>query len=503
MTALPRVCVSVVEPTMDGAERATAAASDAGAFCEIRLDALDSAHELTVESLGPLCRRLPVLLTWRTRADGGRADVDDAWRLALLAECSARYGAMCDVEFSRVDRLAALGISPDLLVLSHHDVERTAGDLADILERMMKVPARVHKVATHARASSDQFVHFDLLARGRAAGRTVVAIAMGTKGVATRILGPAHGAPFTFCSLERGAESAPGQLTLDEVCNVYRVDRHSRQTPVLGLLAGSIEYSLSPLLHNRACAETETDAVYIPFEIDDLDGFNAAGVRGSRAGWNLRGLSVTNPFKQRVALLVDELDDSALRPGSVNTIVVSGSRIKGYNTDVAGVRKPLLARLGSLSGSRAAVIGTGGAAHAVLTALESLGAQMFVIGRDADRSAAVAARFGAQALGIDEIAGARLDLLVNATPVGTSGQFVDESPVPASVLPGIGMVFDLVYKPPTTRLLKDAERAGCNTMNGLEMLATQAAAQFELWTGKRVSTARMLDFAGGKAPVSR
>ena len=138
---------------------------------------------------------------------------------------------------------------------------------------------------------------------------------------------------------------------------------------------------------------------------------------------------------------------------------------------------------GSLERARVAVVGTGGAARAVLAALESQGTVRFVVGRNAERAAALGVEFGATPIGVDDIRSARLDVLVNATPVGTLGGDEDASPVPADALRGVSLVYDLVYNPPETLLIKDAVRAGCRTMNGLEMLETQAALQFALWTG--------------------
>jgi 3-dehydroquinate dehydratase/shikimate dehydrogenase len=497
-----KLCVAVAEPSVELARRAAARAAEGGAFAEIRLDALEGCDRLSVDDLAPFASYAvgaPLLLTFRRPRDGGRREVEDRYRLALLAEGVARFGALCDVEVDCAERAFALGITADRVVLSHHDIEQTPADLVAMFERMTEVPAAIYKIATFARRTSDAFLHFDVLARARARGRRVVAIAMGEKGVATRILAPAWGAAFTFCALEAGREAAAGQVGLDAMRDLYRADRATEETTVVGLVAGSIGYSRSPAMHNGAAAELGLDLVYVPFAVDDLDDFLA---RVRAVGWNARGFSITNPFKTEILAHLDRFDPLADRAGAVNTVVIDDDgRLTGYNTDVEGAMRPLEALAGDLAGLRVGVIGAGGAARALVCGLAARGSRAIVFARRIERARTVAERFGAEAAPLGELATARLDVLVNATPAGTHGIAECESPVEARALGVVDEIVDDSNALERTRLLEDAASAGCQTLGGLPMLATQAALQFELWTGHTVEPERMLELAAVRSVV--
>lgn len=274
----------------------------------------------------------------------------------------------------------------------------------------------------------------------------------------------------------------------------YRAEDLTGGSFVIGLIAGRTTYSRSPAMHNRVLAETSSDGVYLPFAVDDLPSFLDATVRPAsrRVPWTIRGFSVTNPHKTAALELVDELDPLAARVGAINTIVVGDDgRLKGHNTDVEGALGPLEAAFGDLANARVGVIGAGGAARAVVAGLADRGARTTVFARDLDRARDLARSFRTGVGGLDEIGSAALEVLVNATPVGTSGDTEGESPVVASALDGIRLVFDLVYAPENTQLLIDARARGCRTLGGRPMLAAQAARQFDLWTGKRVTAAQM------------
>lgn len=487
-----KLCVSIAEPTLERACAAAARADRDGAFAEIRLDALDDAPRLTVGRLAPLCPGRRRILTFRTPGDGGRHAVDDRWRLGLLAGAAARYDVSCDVEVEHAAALEGAGLSPDRVVLSHHDFERTPHDLGAVFERMASVPAGVYKLATRANGVRDLFAHFGVLGAARAASRPAVAIAMGPKGFATRVLGPAWGGDFTFCAPDGERGAAPGQAPLAAMRDLYRVEALTPSTLVTGLVAGTSGYSLSPAMHNAAARDLGVDVVYAPFEVEDLVAF-LEGVRS--AGWRSRGFSVTNPFKTEALALVDEADPLARRAGAVNTIVVDGDRLVGYNTDVEASVAPLEALVGPLAGLRVGVLGAGGAARAIVCGLAARGARVAVFARRAERARAVAEGFGAAGYGLEGEPPVGLDVLVNATPVGTRGLSEGDSPVPSRWLAGVRVAYDLVYAPERTRFLQDAGTAGCRTIGGLPMLAAQAARQFELWTGRAVDASRMLEYA--------
>src|SRR6185503_4631902 len=202
--------------------------------------------------------------------------------------------------------------------------------------------------------------------------------------------------------------------------------------------------------------------------------------RSRELSWNLRGLSITAPHKQTVMECLDWIDPTAEEIGAVNTVVVDRDRLLGYNTDAAGFIDPLLVRFGSLRDAKVAVIGAGGAARAAVYALRQENALVTLFARDT----AKAQLLGVSCESLSDASFAGYDLVVNATPLG-SGAYIDETPVTREQLNGVRCVYDLIYNPIETRLMREAHAVGCKTLGGLEMLIAQAKLQFELWTGKK------------------
>ena len=486
--------MSVVEASAEAALRAIEETEQAGGFAELRIDALNPSLRSDPAAIASLVRGRAAILTHRRVSDGGLSETPEAERISLLAEAAIRSRVWCDIEMDAADAIHRFGLDASRVIVSHHDTKSTPDDLPKIVDRLLAVPAAVAKIATTAVLTTDLFALVEQLERARSLGRPLVAIAMGEKGAATRILGPAWGAPFTFCSRAAGREGAAGQIALYVMRDRYRADQLTEQSFVIGLIAGNTAYSRSPAMHNRVLFDTGTDGVYLPFTVDDLPAFLDAMVRPAsrRVPWTVRGFSVTNPHKTRAVDLVNELDPLAARVGAINTIVVGeNGRLSGFNTDVEGAMAPLEEAFGELAGTRIGVIGAGGAARAVVAGLADRGALTTVFARDIGRARLVADALGTAAGCLDDVAGAGLDVLVNATPVGTLGDSEGQSPVPASALAGVRLVFDLVYAPERTQLLIDAESRGCIALGGRPMLAAQAAMQFELWTGKRVSCEQM------------
>jgi shikimate dehydrogenase len=241
-------------------------------------------------------------------------------------------------------------------------------------------------------------------------------------------------------------------------------------------------HTLSPVLHRAAYAELGIDAVYLAFDVppERLRG----AVEGMR-GLGIRQLSVSLPHKESVLDLADEISEEARTIGAANTLTLREDRIHADNTDWVGVLRSLEPH-GPLEGRRALVLGAGGAARAVVFALRRLGMDVAVSGRTKERAERLARNLGARAGSVEE----PWDLLVNATPVGMAPR-TDESPLPASALRPRALVFDTVYRPLETRLLRDARERGCRTQDGLGMLVHQAVEQVRLWTGKTPDASRM------------
>jgi len=265
----------------------------------------------------------------------------------------------------------------------------------------------------------------------------------------------------------------------------------SGKTRVCGIIGDPIEHTMSPVMHNAAFRELGIDYVYLPFHVRQEElGKAVDGVRAL----NIRGLNVTIPHKVAIIPFLDKLDPLAKKIGAINTIVHEEGVLTGYNTDATGFLQALLEQGVKPEGKTVVILGAGGASRAISFILAERDANLVILNRGLGRAEDLAHRiarvFGkevkARQLSEGNLAKVlvRADILVNTTSVGMSPD-IDETPVPARLLNPSLVVFDIVYNPIQTRLLKEAEAAGAQTINGLEMLAWQGALAFEKWTGQK------------------
>lgn len=265
---------------------------------------------------------------------------------------------------------------------------------------------------------------------------------------------------------------------------------------LLGIIGHPLKHSLSPLLHGWALTLAGLAMSYNtwPVRADQLPNF----VRSMRR-LPIHGVSVTMPHKENIIPLLDALSPQADQTGAVNTVYRDQDRLIGHNTDVAGFCAPL-AKTWPDPGQRSAlVLGAGGAARAVLCGLRQLGfGHIHISARNPEKSRALAEQFSVNLVNWPERVEKSFDLLVNATPLGLRGPLAGLSPWPAKGLERVGLVYDLIYNPLSTRLLHQAEAAGVRTISGLEMFIHQAQGQFHLWTGLKFDPdqARKLLLAG-------
>ncbi len=253
------------------------------------------------------------------------------------------------------------------------------------------------------------------------------------------------------------------------------------QTTLYGIIGNPVSHSLSPAMHNAAFAELGENRVYLPFPLQDLE----AGIVGLKA-LGVKGVSVTIPYKEAVIPLLDEIEDVARQIGAVNTIdildVGGKKRLYGSNTDWLGANRALSEKM-SLQVAQVVLLGAGDSARAIGFGVQQQGAQLVLCSRTESRGRALAADLGCLWHSLDDAESLHGDVLVNATSVGMQPD-IQVSPVSNTILPRFQVVMDIVYAPLETRLLREAKAAGCQVINGLEMLLYQGVAQFELWTGK-------------------
>ena len=239
-----------------------------------------------------------------------------------------------------------------------------------------------------------------------------------------------------------------------------------------------VGHSLSPIMHTAAFAASAFDGVYVAVPVQDI----RPAVEGLRA-LGFRGASITLPHKESVMACLDEVEDTARRIKAVNTIVNANGRLQGFNTDCSGAMQALKDKT-ALTGRAVAVLGAGGAARAVAFGVLAEGGSVTIFNRAAERGQKLADELQADFRPLSDFKADHYEIMVNTTPVGMAPR-TDDSPVPVETLrPGL-IVMDLVYNPLKTRLLSEAESAGCMTIDGLSMFVQQGARQFELWTGMK------------------
>jgi 3-dehydroquinate dehydratase/shikimate dehydrogenase len=322
------------------------------------------------------------------------------------------------------------------------------------------------------------------LIEDRSLSAHVVGIAMGEEGLLSRVLGPRAGAAFTFASSENGEETAPGQVSAHTLLDLYRLDRLDQATRIFGVAGNPIGHSLSPLMHNTAFRRESVNAVMLPLKVRVLSDLLTV-VRELPLG----GVAVTMPLKQEVLPHLANMDSLTARIGACNTLRTGADgKLYGFNTDVAGVVRPLEKRM-RLKGARIVVLGAGGAARAAVFGLVEQGAEVFVVNRTHETAVALARKAHAKSLKQELLAKNKFDALINTTPCGMAG-VKPALPIKEGEL-NAGLVFDMVYNPIGTPLLKLAHSRGIPIVSGLEMFVQQGARQFEIWTGKPAPEAEM------------
>jgi shikimate dehydrogenase len=478
---MTKVAAVILADTLPEAEREALVALEDGAdLVELRLDQIRRLERATIGRI-PSAIRARGIATLRSSDQGGATEDLEGSRESLLDAIASRHFAYLDIELEadaeRVSEIAgAAAHQATTLITSHHFAHPV--DLARVVDSVEACAALgdVAKVAVPVDEIDLAAQLVGLAERLVEQKRRVIVIGMGVAGTVTRALADCAGQEIQYAAW--GRASAAGQLSFPTAKRL-----RGREPTVLGLVGHPLGHSLSPSIQEAALDAFELPAVYLPFDVgpDSLDALLEAA-----EPLRIRGFNVTSPHKESIVEKLDGLDGDAARIGVVNTVVIRDGWMRGHNTDVFGFRRSLGAFGLRVEGRRALVVGAGGAAKAVADGLLHEGAQVQVTDRTADRAEALADAFEGRVdpLPLDVLTrGGPWDLLVNATSVGTRG--LDAGlPIPEPVLERAACVYDLVYNPPRTALMKAADRLGHPAFSGLEMLLHQAAKSFELWTGR-------------------
>ena len=501
------LAVPITAAETDSARRQIQSAQAAQAdLLEFRLDLMADADWSALLAETPL----PVIATVRPKDQGGEFVGSEEQRLRILEKVAQSKPAFIDFEWphfvgsSRARKTISsltsdsIGADKPALILSFHDFNSVPADLASIVTEISAAPSAIVKVVGMANDICDNFPLLDV---AQQATKPAIILAMGQAGQLSRVLAAKLGTFLSFSCLSLDEASAPGQIPLNELRDLYRWECITEATSIFGVVGSPIGHSLSPAIHNAAFADTGFDGLYLPFLVEPgyenfarfMDGF------GERPWLDMLGLSVTIPHKENALRYLREnsaqVESLAERIGSVNTIVSSPEKpLFGYNTDLDGALDALTFSMcitrAELSSQKVAVLGAGGVARAIVAGLAHAGVGVLIYNRTASRAERLAEEFSATAVPLAELAQTPARIIINCTSIGMHPD-TQASPFPSDALTADMTVFDTVYNPQQTLLLSQAAQAGATAITGSEMFLRQAARQFELWTGQSAPLSTM------------
>lgn len=477
-----KVCVAVTGSTSaELIEKIEATVKD-NLFIEVRLDYLE-APAAALPALKIFLsgnQTVSAIATCRRAANGGKFKGTANEEQDLLCRAAESGFQIVDLSLesaealkaAELERLRQTGAS---IIISYHDFSSTK-DLDGIYERIRPFAPDFFKIVPTAKSLSDNVTLIRFLERMNES-TNVVGICMGEAGIISRVLGVRAGSAFTFGAARQGEETAPGQITARSLLDTYRIDEVDAATKVYGVAGNPILHSLSPLMMNAAFKREKLNSVYLP-----LQTAKTSDLLRLIQEIPLQGLSITMPLKQEVLTYLEKTDPLSAQIGACNTLVrAPDGKLYGFNTDVAGVIAPLEKRM-SLKGSKVLVLGAGGAARAAVFGLRDKGADVSILNRTMETAQKLARQSHSRSIKKEALSKAKFDVIINATPIGMKG-FKGAPLLDADDLRA-GLVFDLVYNPVDTPLVRMARQQNIPVITGLEMFVQQGARQFEIWTGK-------------------
>ncbi|XP_061348497.1 bifunctional 3-dehydroquinate dehydratase/shikimate dehydrogenase, chloroplastic-like [Gastrolobium bilobum] len=493
------VCASLtsqsVEQIVSDMYQAKAQGAD---IVEVRLDLITNfkpSRDLQIILTNKL---LPVLIVYRPKWEGGLYDGDENMRLEAL-QLALELGAdFIDVEMKAASRFKTMvghkrnHNSPVKIIVSCcvDGITPPKEELLQLIVKIIATGACIIKLVTHAADITEITRIFSLLPYCQA---PLIAYSVGERGLISQLLCPKFGGFFVYGSL--AGNQIPGLPSLDSLREAYKLEHVNADTKVFGLISKPVSHSKGPILHNPSFRHVNYNGIYVPMFVDNLKEFF-----NTYASPDFAGFSVGIPYKEEVIRFCDEVHPLAQSIGAVNTIIrrPRDGKLVGYNTDceasITAIEDALIehgcndggASLGSpLAGRLFVLVGAGGAGKALAFGAKSRGARVVIFDIDFERAKSLASAVFGEAHPYKDLVKFQPEkgaILANATPIGMHPN-TDRISVAEATLGDYRLVFDAVYTPRRTRLLKEANAAGAITVSGVEMFLRQATAQFNLFTG--------------------
>ena len=431
---------------------------------------------------------MKVIATCRASWEGGYYDGPDDARIEILRKAAAARADFVDIELKSVENYLP-EFAPSKVIISHHNFDEKPLDLPDIVNTIQSISSEaIPKIAFKANSILDSFAALDLMRDNPG----IIAIAMGYEGIITRLLAKKLNALLTFATLGKEESTADGQVTIKEMIDRYRIKESDDNTRLYGIIGAPVCHSRGPIIHNRAFEEAGFNGMYMPILVhpDEFDSFMDECI--NRPWLLFSGFSVTLPHKQNALryLEIKEgfIDPPAEKIGAINTIIITDDmELRGYNTDYHGALKAIVDALSktgdSLTDMPTAVIGAGGVSRAIVSALVDNKADVTIYNRTVEKAQTLAELFGCKFASSDEIDSTSAKLIINCTSLGMEPN-IESCPVSKGTIQKDMAIFDTVYAPLETKLLKYTIEAGAMPISGLDMFINQAVKQFEMFTGK-------------------
>jgi len=418
------------------------------------------------------------IATCRRATSGGKFKGSIANQLDVLSKAAAAGCQLIDIELQTAEKCKVEQIQRlrqrAALILSSHDFRGTK-KLEETLERMLAYPADFYKIVTTATTLTDNVAMMKFLEK-ESDKHGLIGLCMGEQGIISRVLGLRAGSAFTFAAVKEDEKTAPGQITTQALRSTYRIEQVDAATRVYGVAGDPVAHSLSPAIMNAALRRENVNGVYLALHAKTLKDLLTC-VREIP----IHGLSITMPYKEAILPHLDNTDSHTTKIGACNTVVrAQDGKLYGFNTDAAGVVRPLEQRI-TIENSKILVLGAGGAARAAVFGLKERGAEVYILNRTPAPAQKLARQARARLVKRPDLKKYSFDVIINATPVGMGN--TRETPLNEDEIRA-RYVFDMVYDPPESKFLKLAKTRGAEIIPGIEMFVHQAARQFEIWTGK-------------------
>ena len=463
------ICTPIISSGMEEAIADIKKANTIADIIELRIDFIS---DLDLKELIEAAKK-PIIVTNRRKQDEGKFKGTEEERLALLKKAIGLGADYIDIEIDADYKEVINNKNGSKIIVSYHNFKETPENLKGIYNQLASADADIIKIATKANKLSDNLRILEIIKKS---DKQIIAMCIGQLGEISRVLAPLYGSCITFASLSKGKESALGQIPAETLRNIYRIDEIKPGFKIYGIIGNPVAESKGYIIHNSLFKQKNLNNIYLNFLVEDLEDFinNFSGL--------LAGASITMPYKEKILHYLDEISPIASKIGAVNTVVNQNGKLIGYNTDMTAAIKAIEAKT-EIKNKNVTILGAGGAARAIAFGIVEKGGKLTILNRTIEKAEKLSEELNCSFGSLDDFNNIKTDILINTTSAGMHPD-INKAPVNTKFVKNM-TVFDVIYNPEKTKLLKEAEKNNCIIISGKEMFINQAAEQFRLWTGKQ------------------